>query len=262
MRIRPASGSDAEAIASVHVASWQAAYRGQLPDEVLDGLSVARRTDAWRAAMNSGAVGEALLVLEDAGSIRGFAHLCAARDDDAGAGTGEVSAIYLAPSAWGHGAGRALMEEALRHLASLGYVDALLWVLVTNHRARRFYEAVGWVCDGGEKDARIGARRSSRPATADPSGSRGEEAGSQPGYDVVLIGVCAETAFRPCSRTGPRRVPEPSRRIGGRRRYGRLGSLGRPRARSPTMLRWISAEPPQMVSEREKKNSAWRLLTG
>ena len=33
-----------------------------------------------------------------------------------------------------------------------------------------------------------------------------------------------------------------------------LGSLGRPSTRSPTMLRWISAVPPQMVSEREKKN--------
>ena len=33
-----------------------------------------------------------------------------------------------------------------------------------------------------------------------------------------------------------------------------LGSRGRPRKRSPTMFRWISAVPPQIVSEREKKN--------
>ncbi len=41
-----------------------------------------------------------------------------------------------------------------------------------------------------------------------------------------------------------------------------LGSLGSPSTRSPTMLRWISAVPPQIVSEREKKNAAWRALTG
>ena len=43
---------------------------------------------------------------------------------------------------------------------------------------------------------------------------------------------------------------------------GRFGSLGRPSTRSPTMLRWISAVPPQIVSEREKKNDACSGLTG
>ena len=33
-----------------------------------------------------------------------------------------------------------------------------------------------------------------------------------------------------------------------------LGSLGSPSTRSPTMLRWIWDVPPQMVSDREKKN--------
>jgi hypothetical protein len=40
----------------------------------------------------------------------------------------------------------------------------------------------------------------------------------------------------------------------GRRAQAGFGSLGRPRARSPTMLRWISAVPPQIVSDRLKKN--------
>jgi MFS family permease len=44
--------------------------------------------------------------------------------------------------------------------------------------------------------------------------------------------------------------------------YAAFGSLGSPSTRSPTMLRWISAEPPQMVSEREKKNEAWSSSTG
>src|SRR6478609_3947242 len=37
--------------------------------------------------------------------------------------------------------------------------------------------------------------------------------------------------------------------------FGDLGSFGRPSTRSPTMLRWISAVPPQIVSDREKKNA-------
>jgi hypothetical protein len=58
-------------------------------------------------------------------------------------------------------------------------------------------------------------------------------------------------------------IAERAERIGGVERLGvgaggraqaGFGSLGRPSARSPTMLRWISAAPPQMVSERLKKN--------
>ena len=39
----------------------------------------------------------------------------------------------------------------------------------------------------------------------------------------------------------------------GGRAAAAFGSLGRPRTRSPTMLRWISAVPPQMVSDLDKK---------
>ena len=38
--IREATPDDARAIAEVHVASWRWAYRGDLPAEFLDGLSV------------------------------------------------------------------------------------------------------------------------------------------------------------------------------------------------------------------------------
>jgi len=41
--IRPATPEDARAIAEVHVASWRYAYRGLLPDDVLDRLSVEER---------------------------------------------------------------------------------------------------------------------------------------------------------------------------------------------------------------------------
>lgn len=46
--VRPARITDADGIAEVHVRSWQAAYRGLMPQEVLDGLSVAQRAEGWR----------------------------------------------------------------------------------------------------------------------------------------------------------------------------------------------------------------------
>ena len=44
--------------------------------------------------------------------------------------------------------------------------------------------------------------------------------------------------------------------------YSGRGSFGRPSTRSPTMLRWIWLVPPQIVSDREKKNDDIIGLTG
>jgi RimJ/RimL family protein N-acetyltransferase len=33
--------------------------------------------------------------------------------------------------------------------------EAVLWVLPGNRRARRFYEAAGWVADGAERSAEV-----------------------------------------------------------------------------------------------------------
>ena len=66
-------------------------------------------------------------------------------------GAGERSAINLDPDHWGTGAGRELLAAAHAALARLGYAEAVLWVLPGNHRARRFYEVVGWVADGAER---------------------------------------------------------------------------------------------------------------
>ena len=150
MRIRAATIEDAPAIAAVHVASWRGAYRGQLPDEVLDGLDVERRTAGWRQILTG--EGQFTFVAEDDGRITAFAHGNAAREDDPDGKTGEVFAIYASPDAWGTGAGRELMAAAVDWLSAAGYRDAVLWVLDGNARARRFYELAGWAPDGTSKE--------------------------------------------------------------------------------------------------------------
>jgi GNAT superfamily N-acetyltransferase len=65
--------------------------------------------------------------------------------------TGEVFAIYVDPDVWGTGAGRQLMAGAVAELTRLGYIDAILWVLDANDRARRFYVLAGWEEDGASK---------------------------------------------------------------------------------------------------------------
>jgi ribosomal protein S18 acetylase RimI-like enzyme len=148
--IRAARGTDAAQIAVVHVQSWQGAYRGLLPQPYLDGLDPAQRVGRWERLLAEAGVGRTgVLVAEDGGALLGFASYSPSRDRDANPGrVGEVSAIYLLPNAWGQGVGRRLMDAALAGLAEAGFAQVTLWVLDSNVRARRFYEAGGWSADG------------------------------------------------------------------------------------------------------------------
>lgn len=149
MRIRPATREDARPIAEVHVASWRHAYRGLLPDDYLEKLSVDEREAqrlAWFADPRSSS--GVLVAEDDAGRVVGFATFGPSRDDDAPMGTGEVPAIYVDPAEVGTGIGRQLIEETAAALREAGFTRATLWVLEENESARRFYESVGWTWDG------------------------------------------------------------------------------------------------------------------
>ncbi|MER7501107.1 GNAT family N-acetyltransferase [Nonomuraea pusilla] len=153
MRIREATVADARAVAAVHVRSWQAAYQGLVPQDYLDGLDPARRLPGWERLLAETAwPGKGVLVAEAEGDVVGFAGLTPTRDhDEDPASVGEITTIYLTPEAWGRGIGKGLMNVALGALARAGCREATLWVLDTNVRARRFYEATGWHSDGATK---------------------------------------------------------------------------------------------------------------
>jgi GNAT superfamily N-acetyltransferase len=151
--IRAARVADAAQIAVVHVRSWQAAYRGLLPQAYLDGLDPAQRVGRWERALAGGAAGRAGVLVADAGgTLLGFVGYSPSRDSDADPDrVGEIGAIYLVSSAWGKGIGALLMNAALAYLAEAKFSQATLWVLDTNARARQFYEADGWSADGAHQ---------------------------------------------------------------------------------------------------------------
>lgn len=154
-RIREAVPKDARAIAEIHVRSWQAAYRGQLTDDYLDGLTVDGRLEQHRRSLEEPRAGWVTWVADDAGALTGFAVTGPSEDADAGERTGELYAIYLDPEQVGTGLGRRLFEHALQDLRSRGFDTATLWVLETNERARRFYEVAGWTHDGTVTSERV-----------------------------------------------------------------------------------------------------------
>jgi ribosomal protein S18 acetylase RimI-like enzyme len=150
MSIRRAKASDAKAIAKVQMASWQAAYRGLLPDRLLGGLSAVGAERRWRRRLEDG-TGQ-VLVCEREGRMAGFIAFGPGRDDDAVAEeVAEIYALYLDPRDWRQGYGSALLGEALAALREQGYAEVTLWVLDNNQRGIGFYEASGFSCDGASK---------------------------------------------------------------------------------------------------------------
>ncbi len=152
--IRPAGVADAEAVAEVHVRSWQIGYRGQLEQDLLDALEPAHRVPRWRTTIGQSEwPRQGVLVAELAGHVVGFANLTPTRDADHDpASVGEITSFYVHPQSWRHGVGRQLMQASVAALTDAGFALATLWVLETNAPAIAFYRACGWQPDGGVKD--------------------------------------------------------------------------------------------------------------
>jgi GNAT superfamily N-acetyltransferase len=154
--LRRATGADANAVARMHVATWQTAYRGIVPDSFLDGMEVAAR--AARYTFDRLGPGDpATWIAVDDDRVVGMVSISPSRDEDLPE-VGEVQALYVSPERWRSGAGTQLMARAEALLVQAGFRDALLWVLRDNARGRAFYEATGWRADGRSKTLEIGGR--------------------------------------------------------------------------------------------------------
>jgi RimJ/RimL family protein N-acetyltransferase len=156
LRIRPASPADAQAIASLHLASYRAAYHGLIPAGILSSLRSEDEEQRWQAALQDPRRRTLVAADDDAGSaLIGFAEVGPSRDDDADAGTGELIALHVTQAHWRHGLGRTLIGMAVATLAAQDFRTATLWVLTGNSRARDFYEAMSWHHDGSAREVEV-----------------------------------------------------------------------------------------------------------
>jgi len=161
MKVRQARGDDVRSIAEIHVRSWQAAYRGILPDELLDGLSASERDGSWQAIVGAGDGLWLTLVAERDSGLAGFCSAATpSRDADVTERTAEIGALYVDPSHWRQGVGGAMLAAVFAELSERRFRDAILWVLPENRPALAFYERFGFEVEEG-----VGKReeRSGRP---------------------------------------------------------------------------------------------------
>lgn len=141
MTIRPATLADAEGLARVHVDTWRSAYRGIVPDEVLDTLSYAGRAARWHEILLRTEGTTVNLVAEEEGQVVGFASGGPMREGPPGV-DGELYALYVRAEAQGRGLGRRLTQAAAAWLHTHGYHSMLVLVLADNP-ACHFYERLG-----------------------------------------------------------------------------------------------------------------------
>ena len=139
--IRPALPADVEGIIHVHIASWKTTYRGLIPDEVLDQLSIDRRRDWWQSILAEDSPG--VIVAEQEQHIVGFAYFGLEREQDP-IYRGELFAIYILLNFQRKGLGRSLLEATRDGLHKMGIQTMLVWVLSKNP-ARHFYEKLGGI---------------------------------------------------------------------------------------------------------------------
>jgi GNAT superfamily N-acetyltransferase len=148
--IRKVLPEEAYEYAVTHIACWQAAYRGIIPDGYLDNMSAGQIAERNRQILKEPGIYE-LYCMELNKKMMGRLVINKSRDEDK-ADAGEISAMYLLDAFWGKGYGRKMMEFSLAELKRRGHSEAILWVLEANSRARQFYEKCGFVFDGTKKE--------------------------------------------------------------------------------------------------------------
>lgn len=139
--LREAADADADAVAALHAASWQAAYRGMMSDAYLDGPVAGERRLFWRERLRSPRAGLWTLLAEQDGALAGF--LCLLADHDHHWGS-LIDNIHVASALARQGLGRRMMRVAGEHLVyALPRRPVYLFVLDANEAARGFYDRLG-----------------------------------------------------------------------------------------------------------------------
>jgi len=150
LTIRRALSDDATTVAHIHVESWNVAYRGIMPDDVIARTDLAYRTAFWKERIADREW--PVFLLEEDGKCVAFCQMVPTKDsDDDAARVGHITSLHVLPPLRGRGYGRILIDHVFAEFERRGFAEVTLWVLEENRNARRFYEKSGFRLDGASR---------------------------------------------------------------------------------------------------------------
>jgi len=157
VHLRRARETDARGIAEVHVETYRTAFRGELPIQYLEAITVSDREQYWARELRALPPERRPWVAEAEGRLVGFVASGASHDIGASALTGEVYMLFVLPECWDRGLGRNLLAHAERDLLEHGYTEAEVWIPIDNRRATSFGALAGWQADGQTRTSGVGS---------------------------------------------------------------------------------------------------------
>lgn len=134
--IRKATSNDIANIVQVHVECWQETYTDLLPISLMNGNNIEKRQHIWTNFFTDSAHKKAFVACTD-GHIVGF---CSWVEIDQQI---NLLTFYVLRSFHEQKIGTKLMNQVLK-AAAKRQIPIHLWVLKTNHKARLFYEKLGF----------------------------------------------------------------------------------------------------------------------
>lgn len=155
-KIRYASVKEAADLGYIHSTSWQVAYKGIIPDEILSNFTVSKREKYFAKALAEESEDDAIIYKDN--KAVGFICIGKCRDEDKSNEYGEIGGLYLLPDYFRHGIGSKLINWGINELKKRGFKKVTLWVLEDNINAIEFYEKIGFKFDGTIKELSIGKK--------------------------------------------------------------------------------------------------------
>lgn len=144
--IRTAEKGDEVSLAYIQTESWKAAFKGILADEILDKCTEMEPTIQMYKKLLDADKGNGYIL-----EVDGRPHCIAWWDrsrTESMSEYAELICIHSLQGNWRKGYGSKMLNRVLYDMKKAGYNRAMLWVFQDNIRARKFYEANGFVTHG------------------------------------------------------------------------------------------------------------------
>lgn len=138
MDIRTATSCDLDRIAEIYVKNHTETYRGLLPDDYFESLTLDYAKEKWRTYLSS--VGKKIWVVYSEDEFLGFT---AGMKDERLADTWYLDSLHITGKARGKGIGTALIKTMMKYAVENSYSKMSVCIVKGNNNARNLYRKLG-----------------------------------------------------------------------------------------------------------------------